>query len=274
MRTPAESTLSPVATPQRAARLVRRWLGIVVAGVVMLFVSACGPGGGATVREEDDPVFQRGKKMVRDGKHQEALLAFQRVIDDRPAAPESHLEAGQIFLNQLDDPVAAIYHFRQFVALNPNTPQADLVRGQINTAIKKFAQELPGQPFEGRYDRLDLLEALKRKDEEILALKRDLALANNRLAEYVAAEREATGTGGSTTSVAGVGTGSGGGDLDGLETIGSRPSRYTVKAGDNLSKISTVVYGTPGRWQEIYEANRDRLASPHALKEGQTLRIP
>lgn len=49
---------------------------------------------------------------------------------------------------------------------------------------------------------------------------------------------------------------------------------YTVVSGDNLSAVSEKVYGTPHRWKEIYEANRDRLDSPDWVKVGMELRIP
>ncbi len=49
---------------------------------------------------------------------------------------------------------------------------------------------------------------------------------------------------------------------------------YTVAAGDSLSKISQRIYGTPQRWREIYNANRDRLHSESSLKAGLELRIP
>jgi len=54
----------------------------------------------------------------------------------------------------------------------------------------------------------------------------------------------------------------------------SAPRSYTVKSGDSLSSISRAVYGTPSRWIDIYQANRDRLSSENALKVGQDLRIP
>jgi nucleoid-associated protein YgaU len=54
----------------------------------------------------------------------------------------------------------------------------------------------------------------------------------------------------------------------------SAPRSYTVKSGDSLSSISRTVYGTPSRWIDIYQANRDRLSSENALKVGQDLRIP
>ena len=49
---------------------------------------------------------------------------------------------------------------------------------------------------------------------------------------------------------------------------------HTVAEGDSLSRISMRYYGTPNRWQEIYQANRDVLQGSSALRVGQQLRIP
>ncbi len=49
---------------------------------------------------------------------------------------------------------------------------------------------------------------------------------------------------------------------------------HTVGEGDSLSRISMRYYGTPGRWQEIYQANRDMLQGSNALRVGMQLRIP
>ena len=53
------------------------------------------------------------------------------------------------------------------------------------------------------------------------------------------------------------------------------PTRlHTVVEGDSLTRISLRYYGTPNRWQEIYDANRDALQGENALRLGQQLRIP
>jgi hypothetical protein len=49
---------------------------------------------------------------------------------------------------------------------------------------------------------------------------------------------------------------------------------YVVQAGDSLSKIAREVYGDGSRWREIFEANKDRIASPSLIYPGQELRIP
>lgn len=49
---------------------------------------------------------------------------------------------------------------------------------------------------------------------------------------------------------------------------------HTVTEGDSLSRISMRYYGTPNRWQEIYNANRDVLQGSSVLRVGMQLRIP
>ncbi len=52
-------------------------------------------------------------------------------------------------------------------------------------------------------------------------------------------------------------------------------STYIVKAGDTLLKVSSVVYGTPDRWKEIFEANKDKIKKENSpLTPGTRLTIP
>lgn len=49
------------------------------------------------------------------------------------------------------------------------------------------------------------------------------------------------------------------------------PHTYTVQSGDNLSKIGGK-YGIS--WQDIFEANRDKIDNPDRIYPGQELVIP
>ncbi|MEX0887250.1 MAG: LysM peptidoglycan-binding domain-containing protein [Phycisphaeraceae bacterium] len=65
-----------------------------------------------------------------------------------------------------------------------------------------------------------------------------------------------------------------------LRVPGASPSRstpprvYTVRAGDSLTRIAARELGDAARWREIFDANRDQLSSPDAVREGQRLRLP
>jgi nucleoid-associated protein YgaU len=55
-------------------------------------------------------------------------------------------------------------------------------------------------------------------------------------------------------------------------TVAQGDQTYTVKAGDNLSKISRLFYGDATQYPKIVKANN--LADPDKIKVGQSLRIP
>jgi nucleoid-associated protein YgaU len=50
---------------------------------------------------------------------------------------------------------------------------------------------------------------------------------------------------------------------------------HTVQAGETLSDISRIYYGTSGNWKKIYEANKELLSrGPDTVRTGMKLIIP
>ncbi len=232
------------------------------------------------VPETEEKLFQRGKYRLEQGRPEEALSAFLGVIDDRRVAPESHFEAAELYLEEFNDPVAAIYHYRKYLEYKPDAPQSPVVRERIESAKKAFAGQLPAQPFQGALDRLDLMELLDNVREENTQLKRQLLSARDRI-ESLEGRLGMRSTSGDRLRVEP--------ELDAYldprepdpddrvltpEGEGGPPEEYTVVGGDTLTRISVKVYGSESRWMDIYQANRDTLSSPNALRVGQVLRIP
>jgi nucleoid-associated protein YgaU len=50
--------------------------------------------------------------------------------------------------------------------------------------------------------------------------------------------------------------------------------RYTVKAGDTLSKIAKEFYGDASQWKKIQSANADLITDPDKIQTGWTLNVP
>ncbi len=224
----------------------------ILAACLCLAWAGCGVQSGGAGAETDDVNFRRGQSYLRENRPREALQAFLKAAENRRDAPETHLELGRIYLDHFQDPVSAIYHFKKFLEFKPNAEESPLVRQLIETAEKEFIRHLKGAPLVQEEDRLKLLETTQRLKSENAELKKRLAAARRRLA-------------GSVES---------GGAADSSHDADSRPATYTVQAGDTLSRISVKVYGTSARWRDIFEANRDILPGPHALKVGQVLTIP
>ena len=57
-------------------------------------------------------------------------------------------------------------------------------------------------------------------------------------------------------------------------TVAQGEQTYTVKSGDNLSKISKHFYGDPNQYMKIVHANKDTLPDPDKIKPGMELTIP
>jgi nucleoid-associated protein YgaU len=56
---------------------------------------------------------------------------------------------------------------------------------------------------------------------------------------------------------------------------GATAQTYDVQSGDSLSKIAQEMTGDAGRWNELYEANKDTIgADPNLIQPGQQLKVP
>ncbi len=58
------------------------------------------------------------------------------------------------------------------------------------------------------------------------------------------------------------------------DDMGFVGNEHVVAEGESLWVIADRVYGEGRRWNEIFEANRDVLQQPDAVRAGMTLRIP
>lgn len=230
----------------------------------------------ASVPETESAAYQRAKSLLREGRPEEALVGFLDVVGSRHDAPESHLEAGLLYLNHLNEPLSAIYHFQQYLAMRPQGEESELVRGLIQTAQKDFLEAMPASSFlpeeqrSGLERRVELLaaenDALK---AQLASTRADLEATRRAFQQSQTALQEAQQLIDPDREIAPIVIASAA-----AEEESATPSTYTVQPGDNLSRISRQVYGTPGRWQEIFQANRDQLARAEDLRPGQVLRIP
>lgn len=265
-----------------------------LAGLLALALGGCGDSDRISYASElDEPNYREGQSLMKAGRRQEALTAFLKVVDKRrDDAPESHLEVGLLYAQHINDPLSAIYHFRKYLALRPNSPQAPLVRQRIDAAIREFARTIPAQPLESQTQRVDLIATLDRLKQENDALKQQLADTRAGRGALV------PGNTGATEPAATIAE-----DfkfsLETLPTVRTRSSapapsriapaprattpatpqviterRHVVRPGDTLSKLAQQYYGNRARWRDIYAANRNVMKNDSDLKVGMALRIP
>ena len=242
----------------------------------LLACSGCGGDNFALSAETDEPLYREGQQLEKQGRTQEALASYLKVIARRgDMAPESHLEAGLIYLKNIEDPIAAIYHFRKYLELEPNSRLAAQVRGLIDTAKLKFAGTLPAKPLENQENGLELTEQVARLQHENDELRAELGTlhpggpsssAHNPFAPPVASPASADDSA-SPIALA---------PLPADDTPQAART-HTVARGDTLSNLAQRYYGTraKAKVREIVAANRDKLSSESSsLRIGMVLKIP
>jgi tetratricopeptide (TPR) repeat protein len=268
-------------------------------GVALALAGCARSGDYSYATEKDDPAYQRGKSLEQQGREQEALGAFLKIIAKRGEdAPESQIEAGLLCEQHMKDPISAIYHYKKFLELCPNSPKADLVRGHIAACMRDFAHTLPGQPLGGDALQPDLSDVVDRLQKENDALKSELAALR---ASRAAPSNEPAETAAPPPRVAPDRPENSEPAADAPPVItraplpvepsaevsphrplshfltiapGATGRVHTVAKGDTLMSISQKYYGARSKWRDIYAANRDVMKSENDLKIGMQLKIP
>ena len=279
-----------------------RLLSLLLLGALVLGVAGCGDSERTSAAAElDEPAYREGQSLLKSGRKQEALNSFLKVIDRRgDEAPESHLEVGLLYLQHINDPLSAIYHFKKYLALRPNSPQAPLVKQRIDAAMRDFARTLPAQSLENQPQRVDLVAALDRLKQENALLKQELA--------DVKAGRSPAPAAGSGENTPATSPGSFNFPVESMLVVRTRPvpaapprpaparntpavspkpiapatvltrkagaRQHTVRPGDTLSKLAQQYYGNRAKWHDIYAANRNVMKSETDLRAGMELKIP
>ncbi|MCR6654958.1 MAG: hypothetical protein NVV63_03880 [Opitutus sp.] len=156
--------------------------------------------------------------------------------------------------------------------LNEARAQADKAVREANARLEAIAEEL-------RHTQAQLLTVT----DENTHLKTKLALVGSppgasgnqdaptrphaATAAPVAANTPAAETGGEPATAVDI-------TLAPAPPAGGGTREHVVALGENLARISELYYGTPTRWEEIFEANRDVLTDANVVSAGAKLRIP
>ncbi len=154
--------------------IVSRFPFAVLAAAALLLGAGCGGNGSAVTADETlDPLYQQAQDLKRQGRNNEALVDYLKVIDrhGESGAPESHLEAAALYMTAAKDPVEAYHHFRKYLELQPTGPRADMVRGQLLAAKRDIARMLLAPPSDQmvQLQQNDDLEQLRRRVQELEA---------------------------------------------------------------------------------------------------------
>ena len=221
-------------------------IGCVVVVILAFSALSCGRGsdketGGLIVPDH----IGKARALYHQGAYTGAIEMYHKALELEPDNADAYLQLGIIYDDNLKDKEQAVYYYRKFLEYESDSEKSERVRGWI----KKSESSIEG----GAGDEAD-------------ASLPEKTIATPPVPVPVISPP--------ATDQA-VGPSPGAGITPPVVSTESAPQTiYTVKKGDTLAGIAQKFYGDRTAWKRIYQANRDQLPNPNALKVGQALKIP
>jgi tetratricopeptide (TPR) repeat protein len=262
----------------------------------------------AQTDSDSNPNYKQAQQDLDNNNPEGAVADYQAALAANPKLPGAHYELGMIYANKLSDPISAIYHFKRFLELSPNTDKKDQVQAIIDKQGQAYASSLPNAGPSA--------DDMTKLQSDNAALKKEVDDANTTISQLqakltesakiaaapapapveapapVAADASATAAGvpataappapagparalpvdQATAALGNAGTDNGSTNAAPVSTAGARS--YTVVKGDSYWRIARKMYpgDTKNGIAKIQEANKQTMGKP--LKIGQVLVIP
>jgi tetratricopeptide (TPR) repeat protein len=133
-------------------RAMSFWIRLMTGVCLVWFgvsLSGCLPSGQSQSDEENEPHFVLGKNRVNAMDYQGAIEAFEESLEVNPHSAAAHFELAWLYDEKVPDPAAAIYHYQEYLKLDPNADNADVIKQRIYRCKQQLAADvmpLPSTP--------------------------------------------------------------------------------------------------------------------------------
>lgn len=228
----------------------------LTAALTVLFLAGCGEG------SADDPRLLLAEKCREEGDFRAAERQLRRYWAAHPEDAALHLKLASLYDESMKDPLGAAYHYREYLRLEPDSPQKAGVQAWLDAACRKCAG-ISGKDAENNAGNEAEVKRLTRENTSL----RQLAL---RLQQELAKLRRPAAAQKNTVQPPQPETASVGRQEKAPASAGFY--EHTIKQGDTLGRIARHYYGSSQKIGPILEANA--LTPRSVLHIGQKLKIP
>ena len=135
----------------------------------LIAVNGCLPSDSSQLDEEKEPHFVLGKSRVNAMDYTGAVEAFTESLEVNPRSAAAHFQLACLFDTKESDPAAAVYHYQEFLRLNPKADNAEVIKQRIYSCKQQLAADvlpLPSAPAAQRQLE-DLAEKNHRLQDEV-----------------------------------------------------------------------------------------------------------
>jgi LysM repeat protein len=124
-------------------------LSLVALAAALVAVNGCLPSDSSSLDEEKEPHFVLGKGRVNAMDYAGAIEAFTESLEANPHSAAAHFQLACLFDQKESDPAAAIYHYQEFLRLNPKADNAEVIKQRVYSCKQQLAADvlpLPSAP--------------------------------------------------------------------------------------------------------------------------------
>ena len=148
----------------------------LLAGAFVLATGGCAPSEPSQQDEEKEPHFVLGNSRFNDLDFPRAIEAFQQSLEVNPHSAMAHYRLAQLYDTKLPDPAAAVFHYQNYLQLNPKADNAEIIKQRIVTCKQQLAADVMSMPT---------APAAMKQIEQLTEEKRRLQLQVDQLTESV-----------------------------------------------------------------------------------------
>ena len=240
-------------TTARKSRSAAAASAAALLACALLAAAGCG-GRPDEAREARHPLLRKAAAAREAEDADRAIALCERLLRRHPDNSAAHRELALLLDHYRDDAPGAIVHYRRYLELRPDSAQREAVEEMLHhcevaygahlvQAPDSLKRELAAKDARIRELELEVVQLREARDGTGPAIAVPRSVAKDARAKAAAAETAATRT-------------------------------HVVGPGETLATISKKYYGTPARWKDIHQANRDRLPDANRVREGMELTIP
>ncbi len=149
--------------------LFGKWSLAALAATALVAVNGCLPADSSPLDEEKEPHFVLGKGRVNAMDYPGAVEAFTESLEANPRSAAAHFQLACLFDQKESDPASAIYHYQEFLRLNPKADNAEVIKQRIYSCKQQLAADvlpLPSAPA-AQKQLEDLAEKNHRLQDEV-----------------------------------------------------------------------------------------------------------
>lgn len=210
------------------------------------------------LRELPEVYYRKGVSFAEKGELDTAIENLMTAISLNSEMTPYYLELGNIYTKKGWYDEAAV-QYRKGLAIEPEN--SELIKASMNAEQSENELKAAQLQQTGRLSRFKKLLIVLPVIAFAVGLLTNTLLRNN--------EREQIPLSAVTTDVPE--------NIMKDEPISETGKKheilYRVRSGDSLSMIAFSLYGDTKLWHRIYDANRDKIADPDNISEGQVLSI-